>query len=115
MIDERFSVKKFVKCGWKTKESRVIANELTQEIQKELHKVLKPAFEDIIQKLNALGHNLKLYEEDEPANYHYREYSSEDSENYKTLVALDTVVTVGYPETTDALIIIDDDDDDDDG
>ena len=104
MIDERFSAKNFEKCGWKTKESRLLANELTQEIQKELHEVLKSAFSDIIQRLNVLGHDLKLYDE-EPANYHYREYSSTDRANYKMLVALDTVVTVGYPETTDALWI----------
>ncbi len=99
----RFSAKNFEKCGWKTKESRILADELCQAIQEELDELLKPAFEGIVRDLNLLGHNLELYDE-HPGEYHYREFFSEDRKNYKMLVALDTVVTVGYPETTDELI-----------
>ena len=102
MIDEKFSQEAFESLGLDTPEANKLAQELAKEVQNEIHEVLYPAFQQIIEKLNKMGHNLKLYEDVIPGDIAYRD-DSNDNGHYKCKlrVALDTVVSTGYPDVWD--------------
>jgi len=87
MIDERFSEKAFQDRGFYTKEADDLADQLKEEIQQELYNVLAPAFSQIIEKLNSMGHNLRLYYEPEPDDIHYRDFIDETGNRHKMLLA----------------------------
>jgi hypothetical protein len=103
MLDKKFSAEAFAAAGFGTKEARALAKEMQHEIVEELDNQLEQALALIIQKLNALGHDLQPYGQQLPGEKHYRETYGGSPERYKFLVAVDTVVTVGYPHTTDSL------------
>ncbi len=98
MIDERFSSKSFEECGLNTKEARVLSDVLADEIQQELHQAITPVLTAIVQKLNEMGHNLKLYYEPVPGDIHYRDFLDPLGNEYKLLLAVDTILSIGYSD-----------------
>jgi len=102
MIDERFSAVAFEKAGYGSKAARCLSEELSNEVEEELDIVLQPAMLQVIAKLNALGHKLIPFEEQLPNHKHFREpLLNGPWPHYKFLVALDVIISVGYPETVD--------------
>jgi hypothetical protein len=96
MINKRFSAEMFESLGLDTYESLELSKELEKEIALEMDSVLTAHFATIIEKLNDMGHNLRV-ESSEIGEAVYRD-DSEDSEGYtcKLRVAYDGVVSVGY-------------------
>jgi len=102
MMDERFSSQAFSSCGLDSREARQLADLLADEIRLEVHEVLDQYMRVLIERLNAMGHNLKLetsYQGDTsyPGDISYRD-DWEDSSGYhcELRLAINTIVTDGY-------------------
>ncbi|MDH5763335.1 MAG: hypothetical protein OEZ51_10155 [Nitrospinota bacterium] len=98
MIDGRFSLEKFESLGKDTVAAKELAEALSLEIQKEIHKTILNEFIGIISRLNKLGHNLRLYEDFRLGNYSFRDDFTDENNNYKCRLraALDFVVSTGF-------------------
>jgi hypothetical protein len=97
MIDERFSASSFAAKGLNTKQSCELAYELGTEIQDELQAVITDHLLKIVERLNAMGHNLKLFDPRVPGDISYRDDWEDDSGYHcKLRVAVDTVISTGY-------------------
>jgi len=106
MVDKRFSSAAFEACGLDSDAARKLADLLADEIQKELHKMLTAKLLIIIERLNGMGHRLKLAYPPVPGEISYSdEWEDETGYHCKMRVALDTVVSTGYAH----LIMADDD------
>jgi len=103
MIDQKFSANAFAKAGFGTPEARELCRQLQQAVLAELDSALSTSWQSVIEQLNLLGHNLKPYGPQSAGERHYREPNTEESSHYKFLLALDTVISVGYPHTTDGI------------
>lgn len=101
MIDKRFSAEAFARAGYGTKNARILSRELQDEVQKNLDAVIQPAILDVIDKLNALGHCLAPVGELMPGDKFFSEPRQDDNTKYKLVVAVDVVISVGYPDTVD--------------
>lgn len=102
MIDERFSADCFTKCGLNTDVARKLADQLADEIQEEMHRVIREHFLKIIDRLNAMGHSLQEYEPIAPGYLAFRDdWEDETGYHCKLLVAFDSIVTTGYAHTID--------------
>lgn len=97
MLDERFSAEAFAVCGLNTKQSLQLAKDLASEIQNELHIAITSKLLNIVERLNGMGHNLKLYGPPIPGDISYRD-AVEDESGYhcKLRVGVDTVISTGY-------------------
>lgn len=103
MIDERFSSNHFENLGIDSEESISLAKILRVEIEKELHETVLAKFSEILNQLNHMGHDLKLYEDIEPGSYAFRDDFIEKDDTYrcKLRVGLDYCVSTGYSEFKD--------------
>lgn len=103
MIDKRFSLEKFKSLGVDSVEAEELADELSLEIQKEIHETILKEFVGIVGKLNKLGHNLRIYEDFRLGNYAFRDDFTGENNNYKCRlrVALDFVVSTGFSHLKD--------------
>lgn len=100
MIDDRFSAPSFAAKGLNTKQSLELAHELGTEIQDELHAVITDHLIKIVDRLNAMGHNLKPCEPPVPGDISYRDDWEDDSGYHcKLRVAIDTIISTGYSHT----------------
>jgi hypothetical protein len=100
MIDERFSAASFAAKELNTKQSLELAYELETEIQDELHAVITDHLHKIVARLNAMGHNLKLFDPPAPGDISYRDDWEDDSGYHcKLRVAVDTIISTGYSHT----------------
>ena len=99
-IDERFSKQAFEALGWASEESRVLCGQLDAEIHEMLRHLLVPAVREIVGRLNAMGHALVDFAPDGGDNIHYREpcVTASPIADYTMILAVDWVITVGYPE-----------------
>lgn len=97
MIDERFSASEFATRGLNTKQSLELANALANEVLEDLHSTIACRLLEIIEGLNAMGHNLKLYGEASPGDISYHDATEDEFGNHcKLRVAVDTVISTGY-------------------
>jgi hypothetical protein len=100
MIDDRFSAASFGAKGLNTKQSLELAYELEAEIQDELHAVITDHLHKILGRLNAMGHNLKLFDPLVPGDISFRDDWEDDSGYHcKLRVAVDTIISTGYSHT----------------
>lgn len=100
MIDERFSKQAFEAVGWNTEASRVLCGQLDAEVHVLLMDLLKPAMQDIVNRLNSMGHALVDVSQELGDDIHYRQPTGTSlTGRYKMLLAADLVVTVGYPRS----------------
>lgn len=100
MIDDNFSAASFAAKGLNTKQSLELAHQLGAEIQDELHAVITDHLLKIVERLNAMGHNLKLYVPPVPGDISYRDDWEDDSGYHcKLRVAVDTIISTGYSHT----------------
>ena len=61
MIDERFSAESFAACGKHTLEAEALGRLLEEEILAELHETIRPAFQEVVNRLKSMGHDLRPY------------------------------------------------------
>jgi len=104
MIDEKFSSETFARLGLDTDESRKLADVLQQEVNEEMRRIIEPAFERIVAKLNSLGHNLKLELEKANGEISFRdEYNDANGYHCKLRLGFDYVTSAGYADVIDDL------------
>ena len=99
MINHDFSKKSFECAGLDTDQSKKLAEQLSQEIQKALHLVVAEELDNIVKTLNQMGHNLNLYEPPKPGDICYRDDNDEnETDNYQCFlrIAVDTIISTGY-------------------
>ena len=96
MVDERFSSSSFESRGLDTEQARLLADQLADEIQREMQDVLEQRLSMIVKRLNQMGHNLRL-EESASGEAAYRDdYEDQKGYHCRLRVALDLVVSTGY-------------------
>lgn len=101
MIDEKFSAQAFNDAGYGTAGARELCRQLQLAVLEELEPALAASMHSIIERLNAMGHSLQPYGPQGDGEKHYRETDPQHADPYRFLIALDTVISVGYPDTTD--------------
>ena len=93
----KYSKRRFAERGIDSQAARQLADELQNDVNIELHKVVSAAFQEIIDALNAQGHNLTLYGESKVGEIAFRD---EPFENHCFLrLACDVVISAGYADT----------------
>ncbi len=103
MIDERYSLEVFLKQAENSEANESLIDQLSQEIQNELHLVLSKKVEDIVNKLNAMGHSLKPYTEPLPGDINYRDDSNNNGYVCNLRLGVDTIISVGFQDTVDSV------------
>ena len=59
---EKYSKRQFEACGPVTPAARRLADELQDDVAREIHGAVLAAFVKVVKGINALGHNLTPYE-----------------------------------------------------
>ena len=109
MLDQKFSYKSFKNLGLDSDKARKLADELEFAVTKEFHLTLKDKMVEIVENLNAMGHNLRLYEDfnsDEVEDaIGYRDDNGIDSssDDYACKLRLDLtlIIAAGFSHFTD--------------
>lgn len=95
MIDEKYSADNFENELMRNDISRALSDALEKEIQAELHEVLLEKIQDIVGKLNSMGHNLRFYYPPLPGDISYRD---EENGHCKLRVSSDCIISIGYSD-----------------
>jgi hypothetical protein len=93
MDDRKFSKEQFDKCGVDSEAALMLADLLQQEVGQEIHKVVLPALEHIVQGLNREGHNLTPSEA-KVGNLSYMDVSPDGKVRLR--LHCDVVISSGY-------------------
>lgn len=96
MIAKKFSSSAFEQCGLDTAEAKELSDLLAQEIQQKLELVIKKKLEKVIEKINGMGHNLKLIEEKADYVGYSAILNTNPEYGYKLRIDFDSVVIAGY-------------------
>ncbi|MCM3872928.1 MAG: hypothetical protein ND895_19785 [Pyrinomonadaceae bacterium] len=96
MVDERFSAAAFAARGLDTVEARALADLLEEEVLKEMQGVVEAQFNDIIRRLNEMGHQLTPEVVDLGELLYKDDYEDEQGYHCKLLLGFDSIVTTGY-------------------
>ncbi|SRR5260370_29342732 len=94
---EKYSKKQFESLGVNTPDARQLADELQRDVNEEIHAAVLPAFLNIVERLNAQGHHLEIYDETRAGDITYRD-EPVNGQCYLRL-ACDTVISAGYADT----------------
>ena len=94
---EKYSKQQFDACGLDTPAARRLADELQDEVTREIHGAVLAAFMKVIEGLNARGHNLTPYDEIQIGDISFRDESGEGRCNLR--LACDVVISAGYGHT----------------
>jgi tRNA U34 5-carboxymethylaminomethyl modifying GTPase MnmE/TrmE len=104
MIDDRFSALAFEQAGLDTPAARKLADLLEAEIQNDLDPVLERAMDDIVARLNAMGHNLTKELATKSGAITYYDYEPDSTEwhkNTRLRLGLISTVAAGYRDMVD--------------
>ncbi len=104
MIDEKFSLAAFSACGLNTEEANNLAISLAHEVYKEVHTNMREYLSEVVMRLNAMGHNLRVnsdfsgnINDSYPDDISYRDdWKDETGYHCKLRVAINTVVSTGF-------------------
>ena len=97
MLDERYSATEFERLGLDSERSRTLANELERDILEELKSTVDFEVKKIAERLNGMGHNLRLEEQSTPGSISFRDDRGEgDNYDCKLRIALDYIASAGY-------------------
>jgi hypothetical protein len=98
-LDTRFSKNSFIEEHERAPSSRALADALEAEIQEELHEVIMPKLREIVERLNAMGHQLREYTPPIPGDISFRD-DEEKNGGYVCFlrVGVDTIVSVGFKD-----------------
>ncbi|BAY16058.1 hypothetical protein NIES21_18810 [Anabaenopsis circularis NIES-21] len=94
---EKYSKQQFDACGLDTSAARQLADELQDDVAKEIHEVVLTAFLKVVEELNARGHNLTPYDEIQVGDIPFRDESSKERCNLR--LACDIIISTGYSHT----------------
>ena len=92
-----YSQQQFVGRGLDTPEARQLADELEQDVLKEIHQAVGAAFLQIIAELNKRGHNLTPYGEIQAGDISFRDKPT--TEQCFLRLGCDVVISAGYSHT----------------
>lgn len=99
-IDSRFSKDRFRAEALSAPGTRRLSDELQGEVLAMLQDGLCRAVNDIVERLNAHGHNLRLYYPPEPGDLSFRDDRVEAGTYECDLrLGIDIVVSVGFRDT----------------
>jgi hypothetical protein len=93
---EKYSKRHFETLGLDSPAARKLADDLEDDVKKELQPIIIGAFQRIIEGLNAKGHNLKAYGEIKLGDIPFRD---ESEEKCNLRLACDFVISAGYADT----------------
>jgi len=94
---KKYSKQQFESLGLNSPAARRLADELQDDVNAEIHATILPAFLNIVERLNALGHRLEMSDESRVGDITYRDEPI-DEQCYLRL-ACDTVISAGYADT----------------
>jgi hypothetical protein len=97
MLDEHYSRAAFDKVGLDTPEAAELAKALADDVLMEVDSVARARMLQIVERLNAMGHQLKPDAPLVPGDLSFRDDSGEgESYRCRLRVALDCVVSTGF-------------------
>lgn len=94
---EKYSKRQFEACGLDTPAARQLADELQDDVAREIHGAVLAAFVKVVEGLNARGHNLTPYDEIRMGEIHFRDEPNDGRCNLR--LACDVVISAGYSHT----------------
>jgi hypothetical protein len=94
---EKYSKQQFELVGRDTPAGRQLADELQAEVNEHVHAAVLPVFMNIVDRLNAEGHNLTAYDPIVAGDITFRDESSESDCHLR--LACDVVISAGYADT----------------
>ena len=94
---EKYSKQQCESHGLNTPAARKLADELQEDVTEEIHAAVLAAFLNVVERLNAQGHDLKPYDEIRAGDISFRDESVE-GQCYLRL-ACNVVVSAGYSHT----------------
>ena len=97
---EKYSKRRFEKLVLNSSAARKLADDLQEDVAKEMHGAVLAAFEQIVSKLDAQGHNLTPYDEIEVGDIAYRD--EPEGEPCYLRLGCDVVISAGYGHTISA-------------
>jgi hypothetical protein len=89
----KYSQFEFNRCGLDSPEARALADDLQNDVLMELHQAVLPIFEEIVTRLNALGHRLTIYDS-APGEVAFRDESK--ATECALRLAYGIVISAGY-------------------
>jgi hypothetical protein len=95
---EKYSKQDFDALGLDSQSARELADELQDDVAKEIYDAILPKLLRIIEGLNARGHHLKPYDEIRVGDISFRDESAEGE--CRLRLACDVVISAGYSHTT---------------
>lgn len=102
-IDSRFSKLQFLSESENKNGSRGLSDQLAAEVLALLHDAVAARFNEIVEQVNQLGHDLRAYDEPQPGEIAFRDDREFNGEYLCDLrLAVDVVVSVGFRDTTDS-------------
>jgi hypothetical protein len=97
---EKYSKRRFEELGVDSSPARTLADDLQDDVSEELHGAVLAAFQQIVSKLNAEGHNLTPYGEIRVGDMPFRD--EPDGETCYLRLACDVTISAGYGHTISA-------------
>jgi hypothetical protein len=97
---EKYSKQRFEAHGLNTPAARQLADELQDDVSREIHGAVLAAFMKVVEGLNAQGHSLTPYGEIKVGDISFREEACEGRCNLR--LACDVVISAGYSHTLTA-------------
>jgi hypothetical protein len=97
---EKYSKHQFEARGLDTNAARELADELQEDILKEIHEAVLAAFLQVAESLNAQGHSLTPYGEIAAGDISFRDKSGDGQCNLR--LSCDVVISAGYSHTVAA-------------
>ena len=94
---EKYSKRQFDSLGLNTPAARKRADELQNDVTEEIHSAVLAAFQNVVERLNARGHNLTPYEEIRAGDITFRDEPIEGQCFLR--LACDVVISAGYSHT----------------
>ena len=104
MINQKYSAVAFEKLGFDSEGSNLLLDELEASIRSEVHEITSKYLNELVSDLNRLGHDLRLVDSWSdnpklPVSVSFRDEKYVEGEyRCKLRIALDTVISLGYPD-----------------
>lgn len=105
MIDNKFSYASFEKLGFDSDEARKLSDELQISVSEEFDKIIREKLSEIVIRLNAMGHDLQVFEdetEEGTIDYGYRDHNDNGDPGRqmdymcKLRVGISLIVSAGF-------------------
>src|SRR6059036_3495569 len=97
---EKYSKLQFESSGIDSPAARELADELQDDVAKEIHDAVLVAFLEVVEQLNAQGHNLQQYGEIRVGEISFRDERVEGQCFLR--LACDSTISAGYSHTITA-------------